>query len=597
MTSEALHFVYVDPWAPAAADIGADRRSSLIKRLASGGHRVTIVGSGNDAQVRLPALSRKFGFPADTPAPRGYGVRLFSALSRVRDADVVVLSHPPRKGGLAAVLYAMFSGVPLVLDTREVAPEKRDQNLLSRIADKIRLAALKWKVTHVFAATPEIKQWYERAGFSPSLISLAPDGCDTTSVEQEVEAALSLLQKHPQFLTGPLAVYAGGFNRGRPLSALLDIAAAARVHAPDLNFLLVGDGPDRLDLNAFAARLDVLEKNVWFLPAQPRTTVVGVLNAATVVIALPPQFLNGGIEAGSHLFQALAAGKPLAVLGDGWQRDLIEGRQAGVSLPMGNPTAAARELSDFLQSAELVRRAGEQASALAQGKHNSARVAADMRQTLEKIASLHSRQAVMMGRYSFSKRTLDVVLSLSLITVLSPLFVLMTALSLAAGWTPIAGRERGGRRGKPFLLFTFDTLKADQTRPQSWAHRYAHLLRRTALDRLPELFNVLIGHMSFVGPRPLPAQYTAYYTEGQLRRLDVRPGITGWAQINGRQGLTWEEMFAHDFYYVENRSFGLDLKILLKTIFAALTGKRAETPAGQLPRFDAIQARRQGAED
>ncbi len=605
MKPAALHIIYVDPWVATTEGVGPDRRSVVVKGLQASGHKVTVL-AGRSSQAAstdtikhtLPPLPQKFGVPNDARPARGYGARLFTALMAARDADVVVMTHPPRKGGMAAALFSTIAGVPLVLDAREVGPEKADQGFFSRLADKIRLGALKSKTAHVFAATPEIKAWFEAQGFASSQMSVAPDGCDTASLGQSSDAALTVLQKYPQVLRGPLAIYAGSLNRGRQLSALLDIAAAARIHAPDLNFIIVGDGSDRLDLNAFAARLDVLEKNVWFIPTQPRRTIAGLLNAATLALALPPRSYNGGIEAGSHLYEALAAGKPVAVLGDGWQRELVEGRQAGVVLPLGNPDAAARELADFLQSPELVRRAGEQAAALAQGKHNSARVVVDMRQTLEKIASLHSRHDVMLGRYKFAKRLFDIVLSLALIVGLSPLLLLISIISLAAGWTPIAGRERAGRKGKPFKLLTFDTLKADQTRPQSWAHRFAYFLRRTALDRLPELFNVLFGRMSFVGPRPLPAQYTSYYTESQLRRLDARPGITGWAQVNGRQGFTWEEMFAHDFYYIENRSFVLDLKILGKTLLGLFKGKNTSAmPSGQLPRFDEIEARKQGAED
>jgi lipopolysaccharide/colanic/teichoic acid biosynthesis glycosyltransferase len=604
MKPAALHIIYVDPWVAATEGVGPDRRSAIVQGIAAGGHTVTVLAGRNQpastGSVKriLPALSRKFGIPSDARPARGYGVRLLNALLGVHHPDVVILAHPPRKGGFAAAIFSALAGVPLILDAREVQTEKAEQGFFSRFVDHVRLSALKSRTAHVFAATPEIKTWFEGQGFPASQVSVAPDGCDTSVLGQSSDAALSVLQKYPHALRGPLAIYAGSLNRGRPVSALLEIAAAARVHAPDLNFVIVGDGSDRLDLNAFAARLDVLERNVWFIPPQPRSIVAGLLNAATLALVLPPRSYNGGLEAGSHLYEALAASKPIAVLGNGWQRELVEGRQAGVILPLGNPDAAARELADFLQSPELVRRAGEQAAALAQGKHNTARIVVEMRQTVEKIASLHSRHDVMLGRYKFAKRLFDILLSATLIAGLSPLLFLICIISLAAGWTPIAGRERAGRKGKTFKLFTFDTLKADQTRPQSWAHRFAHVLRRTALDRLPELFNVLLGQMSFVGPRALPSQYTSYYTESQLRRLDVRPGITGWAQVNGRQGFTWEEMFAHDFYYVENRSFRLDLKILGKTLVGAFKGKStSDMPSGQLPRFDEIEARKQGAED
>jgi len=97
-------------------------------------------------------------------------------------------------------------------------------------------------------------------------------------------------------------------------------------------------------------------------------------------------------------------------------------------------------------------------------------------------------------------------------------------------------------------------------------------LRRTSLDELPEFWNVLKGEMSLVGPRPLLMEYMELYSPEQARRHDVRPGITGWAQVNGRNAITWEEKFAHDVWYVDNRSFWLDTRILLKTVLSAVSG-------------------------
>jgi len=115
---------------------------------------------------------------------------------------------------------------------------------------------------------------------------------------------------------------------------------------------------------------------------------------------------------------------------------------------------------------------------------------------------------------------------------------------------------------------------------------------------LPELFNVLVGEMSLVGPRPLLMEYLPYYDQNQARRHSVRPGITGWAQINGRNALTWEEKFDLDCWYVENRSLWLDIKILVRTVWVVVSGKGVSAPGhDSMPRFDEIMARRQGAED
>ena len=119
-----------------------------------------------------------------------------------------------------------------------------------------------------------------------------------------------------------------------------------------------------------------------------------------------------------------------------------------------------------------------------------------------------------------------------------------------------------------------------------------------SLDELPELINVLKGDMSLVGPRPLLPEYLPYYNTDQRRRHDVKPGLTGWAQVNGRNALSWEERFKLDVWYVENLSFGLDLKILAKTVGVAFSGAGISADDhATMPRFDEVMAKRQGAED
>jgi lipopolysaccharide/colanic/teichoic acid biosynthesis glycosyltransferase len=151
-------------------------------------------------------------------------------------------------------------------------------------------------------------------------------------------------------------------------------------------------------------------------------------------------------------------------------------------------------------------------------------------------------------------------------------------------------------------MLAFDTLPDERRGTPApspdWGDGWARFLRRRALDRLPELFNVLVGDMSLVGPRPLPAEYAEFYDEEQRRRLELRPGITGWAQVEGRDGLTWEQMFARDVWYVDNVGVGLDMKILLRTLGGLIAGRGLSgLPASKLARFDEIEARRQGAED
>lgn len=177
----------------------------------------------------------------------------------------------------------------------------------------------------------------------------------------------------------------------------------------------------------------------------------------------------------------------------------------------------------------------------------------------------------------FFKRPLDFTLALLAIVVLSPIFLIIAALvKIKLGSPVIFKQQRPGLNEKIFTMYKFRTMTNEsdsngELLPDSKRlTKFGRILRSTSLDELPELFNVLKGEMSLVGPRPLLIEYVTLYNEQQRKRLHVLPGITGWAQVNGRNALTWEEKFALDTWYVENWSFMLDLKIIIKTILAVL---------------------------
>lgn len=175
------------------------------------------------------------------------------------------------------------------------------------------------------------------------------------------------------------------------------------------------------------------------------------------------------------------------------------------------------------------------------------------------------------------KRTFDILVAVTLVGVSLPV---LATVALAVWWAlgcPVLLRQmRPGLHGRPFTFFKFRTmteatddtgqLLPDESRLTAFGRR----LRATSLDELPQLFNVLRGDMSLVGPRPLLMEYLPLYTPEQARRHQVRPGITGWAQVNGRNAISWEEKFTLDVWYVDHQSFLLDLRILVQTVLRVL---------------------------
>lgn len=200
----------------------------------------------------------------------------------------------------------------------------------------------------------------------------------------------------------------------------------------------------------------------------------------------------------------------------------------------------------------------------------------------------------MTGLYArFGKRAFDAVAAAFALVLLSPvLLIVALVVGVKLGRPVLFVQQRSGWKGRPFRIVKFRSMLNAfdvEGRPLSDEDRmppFGRKLRSTSLDELPALWNVLKGEMSLVGPRPLHLHYDALYTPEQARRLEARPGITGWAQVNGRNALGWSDKFVLDVWYVDNQGFWLDLKIILTTV-RAVFGKRGISADGAatMPEF------------
>ncbi|MDC0702996.1 sugar transferase [Priestia sp. AB] len=186
------------------------------------------------------------------------------------------------------------------------------------------------------------------------------------------------------------------------------------------------------------------------------------------------------------------------------------------------------------------------------------------------------------------KRVMDLVTSLALLTLFSPVMLFTAILvRLKMGAPVLFKQQRPGKDGKPFYLYKFRTMANLEDKQGNLLSDQVRLtgtgkfLRKYSLDELPQLINVVKGDMSLVGPRPLLMEYLSLYTEEQMLRHNVRPGITGWAQVNGRNAIAWEEKFKLDTWYVRNQSMFLDFKILLFTVFKVVK-KEGVTQQGHI---------------
>jgi lipopolysaccharide/colanic/teichoic acid biosynthesis glycosyltransferase len=185
----------------------------------------------------------------------------------------------------------------------------------------------------------------------------------------------------------------------------------------------------------------------------------------------------------------------------------------------------------------------------------------------------------------FNKRIFDLLISTLALLILSPLLLIITmVIFLSSGKAILFRQSRPGYKGRPFTIYKFRTMidefdsEGKLLPDEERVNKFGNFLRATSLDELPELFNIFKGDMSIVGPRPLLMQYLSRYTPEQARRHDVLPGMTGWAQINGRNAITWEDKFMYDVWYVDNWSFWFDMKIIAETIWKVLKQEGINEP-------------------
>lgn len=194
----------------------------------------------------------------------------------------------------------------------------------------------------------------------------------------------------------------------------------------------------------------------------------------------------------------------------------------------------------------------------------------------------------------YIKRLLDFVFSIVLLIIVSPI-MLLAALAIKLedpSGSVLFKQKRPGKNTKIFTVYKFRTMRIETEKDgrlltdMERMTKVGSFLRKTSIDELPQLFNITRGEMSFIGPRPLLVEYLEFYTPEQMRRHEVTPGISGWAQVNGRNAISWEEKFKLDVWYVDNQSFLLDLKILFLTILNVLKRKGINNSQGNtMPYF------------
>jgi lipopolysaccharide/colanic/teichoic acid biosynthesis glycosyltransferase len=487
--------------------------------------------------------------------------------------DLVMGTSPPIFQTLTACLVAAIRRRPFLLEIRDLWPEfaidmgvLRNPILkkLSRWLERFLYAC----ADHLLVNSPAYKDYLLARGISESRITLVANGVDPEMFISHADGQdfRSEMRLEKQFV----ATYAGALGMANDIPVILRAASRLREHK-EIHFLLVGDGKERGQLESQARDLQLT--NVTFVGTRPKSQMPEILAASNACIATLQNIPMFSTTYPNKVFDYMAAARPTILAIDGVIRKVIEEARAGIFVHPGDDAALSEAVLALSKSPALGQRLGEAGRAYVSERFNRDEQATRFTALLERLV-INDKPRVKAFSYRLAgKRLIDLLLAGSALVLLSPLLFLLGLLVRIKLGSPVLFRQqRPGFLGRPFTLLKFRTMTnahdangemlADEVRLTP----FGRFMRSASLDELPELLNVLSGKLSLVGPRPLLLEYLDRYTTEQARRHNVKPGITGWAQVNGRNTLSWQEKFAMDVWYVDHCSFWLDLKICLLTI-------------------------------
>jgi len=490
----------------------------------------------------------------------------------VRQPDVLYVYHPPLTISIPALALKLAYNCPAVPDIQDLWP---DTLIATGMVQPGRLtSAIGWWASLVYRHMDRIVVL--SPGFRDILVSrgVSPDKVRTIYNWTD-ESRQTAAQPNREFarewgLEGRFNImFAGSLGPAQALDTVLDAAKLCLDTSPNAQFVFVGHGFDKERLQA-RVRDEAIE-NVRFIPQQPMDAMGGVLPLADALLVHLKDDPLFTITIPSKIQAYLSSGVPLILAVRGDAADLGESAHAGLVIPPEDPQAMADAV------AKLTAMTPEPRAALGKSGQDFYHRRLSMAVGVEQFINVFSQAIAERRRNSFykrfGKRILDLLIVIPALIVLAPLFlVLICATRLTMGSPVFFRQKRAGKNGKIFNILKFRSMLSASSpdgTPLPDALRtppFGAFLRQSSLDELPGLINVLLGEMSLVGPRPLLPEYLPRYTERHGRRHEVLPGITGMAQINGRQLALFSSRMEMDVWYVEHVSLWLDFKILALTL-------------------------------
>lgn len=481
--------------------------------------------------------------------------------------DVAYVYHPPATVALPAVVLKALKGVPYVYDVQDLWPDTLAATGMLRNPGALGLVGHLMK--RVYAGASHIvvlSEGFRRALVARGVAEAKVDVIHNWADEAQIDLAPA---DHPRsfgldFGDDFLVTFAGNLGKAQGLDTILGAAELLR-DQPGVRFLFVGGGLEASRLQEETRRRALA--NVTFLPRRPISEIGEVLTRSDALLVHLKDEPLFSITIPSKTQAYLMAGRPLLMGVKGDAARMVRDAGAGTTFEPEDASGLAAAVLELMRLSPDARVAMGEAGARYYREALSLRVGAARFAEILQTAALANTHVLGL------KRLGDIVASAAGLIVLSvPMAAIAVGVRTKLGRPVLFRQVRPGLHGEPFELVKFRTMTDERDATGSLLPdserltRFGRLLRSTSADELPSLWNVLRGHMSLVGPRPLLVRYTAYFTKVESLRLRVRPGITGLAQVNGRNTASWDSRLADDVTYVRNLSLVGDLRILGRTV-------------------------------
>ena len=535
--------------------------------------------------IPLPSSTRSMNIVADLKS----ATQLWRILRRERP-DVLHTHNP--KPGVYGRIVGRLAGVPVVVNTVHGLYASEDDSRTKRFV-VYGLEALAARFSHAeLVQSPEDVALLRRYRIVPRCkVHYLGNGVDLARFDRGNLPPGTRASARAEFGVDDDDIVIGIVGRLVAEKGHPELFEAMRALPPRCVLVVIGpDDPEKADALDRALVERARDAGVRFLGMRQD---VDRLYAGMDIFVLPSHregFPRAAMEAASM-------GLPIVATDIRGCRQVVRHGDNGLLVPPRDPTRLADALRQLAADAQLRSAMGESSARRARHEFDERAIVATVFDTYARLLAApppQSHKRTRRAPHRMMKRMLDIVIAGSALVVLAPVMgVVALAVLLRHGRPVLFAQERPGLDGKPFRLYKFRTMRDAHDghgRPlpdEQRLTRFGRALRATSLDELPELINVLRGDMSLVGPRPLLPDYVAHYSPRQARRHDVKPGITGLAQIDGRNDSTWEQRLANDVWYVENWTLGLDLRIIVRTIPRVLAGSGIrQTGHATMPRFD-----------